>query len=274
MPWCPECKTEYEEGVLKCSDCDINLVDDLDNDQLYWVTLVEGEEQESLEGLQEFLIYSKIEKVQIIEEDEREKFLLQVHQNDLEEAKKFVGVYLYNKKLEEKENEEVEDEEESVEASPQKTAAYEDKEKKVSDIKSSAFSFITVGLLGVAFIIFTMIGVIPIDLAPNYEYFFYGLISVVSGLFIIFGCVSFTKLKHLQAEANAFTAQVNEVKEWFKDQYGIKEIDEDIQEGMNEEAKYFVRYEFIKEKIQIQYPELETAIVEGVGDELYDEIYG
>lgn len=29
MPWCPKCKTEYEEGVEVCNDCEADLVKEL-----------------------------------------------------------------------------------------------------------------------------------------------------------------------------------------------------------------------------------------------------
>ena len=27
--WCPECKNEYREGITRCADCDVDLVDEL-----------------------------------------------------------------------------------------------------------------------------------------------------------------------------------------------------------------------------------------------------
>lgn len=27
MPWCPECRAEYEAGITRCSDCDVDLVE-------------------------------------------------------------------------------------------------------------------------------------------------------------------------------------------------------------------------------------------------------
>ncbi len=30
MPWCPNCKTEYREGFYKCSDCESDLVAEID----------------------------------------------------------------------------------------------------------------------------------------------------------------------------------------------------------------------------------------------------
>ena len=30
MPWCPVCKNEYKEGYTHCNDCDVDLVDSLE----------------------------------------------------------------------------------------------------------------------------------------------------------------------------------------------------------------------------------------------------
>jgi hypothetical protein len=29
MPWCPQCRTEYDKGAARCSDCDVALVEKL-----------------------------------------------------------------------------------------------------------------------------------------------------------------------------------------------------------------------------------------------------
>ena len=29
MPWCPNCKTEYQEGYTVCNDCKVELVAEL-----------------------------------------------------------------------------------------------------------------------------------------------------------------------------------------------------------------------------------------------------
>jgi len=56
MAWCPECKTEYEDGVVNCSDCDSTLVEQLPEDSSD-VSDESAEENNEIEDL-EYLKYS------------------------------------------------------------------------------------------------------------------------------------------------------------------------------------------------------------------------
>ena len=33
MPWCPNCKNEYREGITECADCGVELVDELPEEE-------------------------------------------------------------------------------------------------------------------------------------------------------------------------------------------------------------------------------------------------
>ena len=41
MPWCPECRVEYRDGFVRCSECQVDLVavlpEDGDRDDREWV---------------------------------------------------------------------------------------------------------------------------------------------------------------------------------------------------------------------------------------------
>lgn len=34
MPFCPKCRAEYREGFSRCSDCDVDLVDELPGEEV------------------------------------------------------------------------------------------------------------------------------------------------------------------------------------------------------------------------------------------------
>lgn len=67
MPWCPECKNEYREGIKLCAECQVELVDHLEDEteqndkfekqekiaHLQAMLAAEREEQESEETMEE-----------------------------------------------------------------------------------------------------------------------------------------------------------------------------------------------------------------------------
>lgn len=36
MPWCPKCKAEYREEMERCSDCDIELMEELKEEKIHY----------------------------------------------------------------------------------------------------------------------------------------------------------------------------------------------------------------------------------------------
>lgn len=59
MPWCPNCKMEYQEGVTECSDCKMELVDDLNSGEVL-VPFFHAEDKKVAEKLVRFFQYSDL----------------------------------------------------------------------------------------------------------------------------------------------------------------------------------------------------------------------
>lgn len=53
MPWCPECKNEYREGITTCVDCSISLVDSLEDINKRSISIEEYETDGSSEAIDE-----------------------------------------------------------------------------------------------------------------------------------------------------------------------------------------------------------------------------
>ena len=51
MPWCPVCKNEYREGIERCAECKVELVDHLEDEK----QTAERKEQEKLAVMQAML---------------------------------------------------------------------------------------------------------------------------------------------------------------------------------------------------------------------------
>ena len=61
MPWCPKCKNEYREGFTVCSECNVELVDDLEAVEAEEKELVfSTEHKERIDAFIKYLEYSGI----------------------------------------------------------------------------------------------------------------------------------------------------------------------------------------------------------------------
>ena len=68
MPWCPVCKNEYVKGIAKCADCDVDLVESLEEAPK---PIIFGEEG-PVTQMAEFLKANGIEDA-FVRYDEKEK---------------------------------------------------------------------------------------------------------------------------------------------------------------------------------------------------------
>jgi hypothetical protein len=86
MPWCPNCKTEYRQGITVCGDCGSELVAEQPTDVNY-VQLNVMETEEIAQKLIKYLEYSKIDGRYEYSEQEL-GFVVQVREEDLKKAQK------------------------------------------------------------------------------------------------------------------------------------------------------------------------------------------
>jgi len=85
MPWCPICKNEYREGILKCADCGADLVAELEAEDTFKI-LCHLSDKNAADKLISYLDYSGIQaRSAFIEEDNA--FKISVDEKDLKKAK-------------------------------------------------------------------------------------------------------------------------------------------------------------------------------------------
>ncbi|MBR4343143.1 MAG: hypothetical protein IKP88_10665 [Lachnospiraceae bacterium] len=84
MPWCPNCQTEYREGILKCTDCGADLVSELvaeDSDSV----LCYLQNEQAADKLVAYLAYSGIESMYQYDPDE-DAFMVVIKEKDKKRA--------------------------------------------------------------------------------------------------------------------------------------------------------------------------------------------
>lgn len=276
MPYCPKCKNEYREGITVCSDCGCELLTDNEPERQ---NLIFGEKEE-IENLAEFLQYSEIDGVAVSYDSKDNTYELLAAKKDVKKAEKLIGVY-YQQKYKEnaikKLQEETDEEDAGDKKAAVKTSPYENSAAKAEDNKSSAYTLLLVGILGMIAVILGIAGVLPIHLSGTSKYMTYGIMSALFILFIVMGVTSMKSYRLFAKKAESENSLKDTIEKWSLENLSAGKLDEKLSEGQDsdvtEEEKYFKRTTLMKEMIQKQFMNLDEAFLDSFVDEIYEDIF-
>lgn len=243
MPWCPNCKTEYREGITVCADCKVELVAEYKDIVLKNATellvKVDEEHQMFIHKLHDFLEYSKISSVVV---NEVEMTALYVAPEDFRKAKRcfkaFFSVeteqltqraeeaaFLKGESFEDYfgDGEEDDDEFENTSFAPTTKIAvpsfalddmneqkYVSAAAKYEDYRSSGFTFTVLGGIGFGVGILNFMGVISL-FGGTFSSF---VLLLIFAVFLGLGIFSFSKANTLKNAADVESKLIEDVKEW------------------------------------------------------------
>lgn len=303
MPWCPNCKCEYRKGITLCADCNVELVDSLENapDLSLLLLTAEAEGEETAIRFEKFLKYSNLPAR--LEKNVNGQFEVYTNPANFAEAKRcFQAFYAGESEraaMEAEErvlrnyNMELEDDEETDTdgtgigvilkkgVAAERPKPFKSAVDRYEDYHSSAYAFSTVGALGIAFAVLNLIHVIPLfDTFPSV------VLIAMFAVFFGFGVFSFTKLTELSAAAEKEKRQVADVKEWLKTHVNPETIGNYRSAARSGSTDYFgaeaekdagITYLRELELIQIDllkaYPDFDAAYAEQLVDEYYNDTF-
>lgn len=247
MPICPKCKNEYREGFTVCVDCKCDLVASLEESSAPKEDSLENHERE----LQEY-----IKKIKTVEKTVEEKATVDEVATDKRERPK----------------------------DGYKSGIYRNSAERAEDNKSSAWTLLTVGILGIVALILIMVGVIPVYFYGITKYMVYGVMFALFILFIVMGLVSLRNSKIFAKKAESESSLSDTMKEWCLTNIKADELDavlfsaeadgEQIEgEDISGEVKYFKRSEEIKRLISDKFINLDEGFLEDFVDHIYEELF-
>lgn len=237
MAWCPKCENEYVEGIKVCADCGTELVDSL-------------EEYKAQQRKKQELELAVEEKETEVDEWNCEP-VEGVDAGQEEEATQEKTVYKHK-------------------------GAYRNSAQKAEENKSSAYTLLITGVLGLAAVLLILTGVIPLyQNAATTRYLVCGVMGVLFLLFIIFGIVSMRSFKVLTVKAKSEDTLLQEITRWCQENMNALSIDAELSgmEDLAEEQKYFKRANKMKQMIKAKYMNLDEEFLDHFVDDYYQNLF-
>ena len=226
--------------------------------------------------------YNGIRTVNLVEsKKEQASVYFTVAKEDEIQAKKIISVYMQQQYLEKLEANSLEETtNENLEESPEDDSThgiepYEKKTAKAEEFKSSAYTLLIVGIIGILFLILNYFGFIPIHMNTTTKYLVTSVMGAMFILFIILGIQSFRSAKKLQVEGKIEEDQMEIIMEHYTKSLSNGDIDEKagIEMEVEEEIKYFKRIEVMKEIISHENPELSEGMLDTIADDIYARLF-
>ena len=319
MPWCPNCKTEYNKGVNVCVDCGSELVSEQPLEYEY-VTLSVIDKKEVADKLLKYFEYSKIDchyeysekelgfEIFVRDEDFKKAlkafkafYLVEAEQltqqavnaqdqeglqednyHEAETQEKFKDEMqkdeiLYNEELTDDElsNEALAFEDEysekrKVSKMMYSSGTYEKKADKSKEMKSTAVTFFSFGILGLVFVVLNLIGVLGIINATLP----YVVMSALFLSFILIGFNSVERAKKAAIESLEEEKITKQITEWLDCTITENYLQSMKDPHLLEEANFIKIMEGMKELVTKQFGELDDAYLDYVTEEFYNSKFG
>lgn len=281
MPWCPVCKNEYREGYTHCNDCDVDLVDSLEEGPRALISGAEYDMNQMAELLQ-----SKDVECFVRPGQRKDEFELYVTEEHAERATAYLQSYVQAMmQQQEKERRAAmgmdADAEDGADAetpeekqAPEPAALYEDKNNKAEDAKSSAIALILVGGLGLVFIVLLVLDYLPIHLFGLGKHLVSAIMAAMFLVFIAMGFSSIKTYKKYLGIAEEEQKNIEQIMDLLAQHMSREAIDAKLA-GEPEEMPqiYYSRLALIKEFLEVHYGGLEPALLEKLADDWYEELY-
>ena len=93
MPWCPGCKAEYQEGYTVCSDCKLDLVEDIKEAEIL-VSFFQSDNKKIAEKLVKFFNYSDLNSSMEYDK-ENDLYIVSIPPNKQMQAKKLYQAFYF-----------------------------------------------------------------------------------------------------------------------------------------------------------------------------------
>lgn len=149
---------------------------------------------------------------------------------------------------------------------------------RAENYKSSAYSLILVGGIGMIFLILCCFNVIDLNLNKSSRILCFTVFLIMFLAFLYIGIRSLVYVKTLNELGNSEDELQDSIESFFKANINAEAIDEkafeNVTEYISDEAKYFNREEIIKDIIVKEFGNLENDFLDNETERMYNLVFG
>lgn len=155
---------------------------------------------------------------------------------------------------------------------------YRNNDERAEEHRTSAYTLLFVGGIGMIAIVLFFFDLLPIRMETFSKYMISGVMGVLFILFLVMGVISMKNSRILARKAGKENNLTKEIKNWCMDNIEPSVLDETIfspaeADSLNDEIKYFRRFDKIREILEKQFVNLEESYLERLIDEVYPELF-
>lgn len=158
-----------------------------------------------------------------------------------------------------------------------KSGIYRNNAERAEDNKSSAWTLLSVGVIGIILLVLVMVGVIPLYFYGVTRFMVYGVMFALFILFIVMGMVSLRNSRIFAKKAESDNTLSDTMKEWCLENLKAEALDEELFDSdaaqLPSELKYFKRNEELKRLLSDKFMNLDEGFLEDFVDHIYEEVF-
>ena len=151
--------------------------------------------------------------------------------------------------------------------------AYISKKAKTEDMKSTAYTFTIMSVLGIVFLILFATDNLPLQTAQYTKIMTCVVMGTMFLIFFVIGIRSFGQIKKLANDVDDEESLLAESLEWFRSSYQPTDIDSGLDTSQPAETLYFARYEVMQHILSEKYPDMEESLLDHTIETLYSELF-
>lgn len=150
---------------------------------------------------------------------------------------------------------------------PEPAHLYKSPTERYADLKSSAWTFLLIGGIGLFIMILGWAGLIRLPLAP----FALGVMTLLFTAFIITGVLSLLNAGKVQRNMAAENAFTESVIQWYHTEGKKNPALQSLNTDQPEELLYLQKAELIQQLVREQFPQIDQALLEKLSDDFCEE---